>query len=124
MQQRNTKPSPGESEYPINVFERSKIRVLVVEDQRRCGHAGHTIEMEFLFDTDDELFRFGVIPDVLLADAIILLQTAHEFVAGVSGVKPLPTVRLNGSTYFVDLRLGEFRNIDDPDDRIAMERSA
>jgi len=80
------------------------------------------IELEFIFGPDDDLFRISLIPDSLLPDAIMLFQTAHEYVAKVKEANSLPTVKHNGVTYYADLQLGEFRNVDDPDDRIAMER--
>jgi hypothetical protein len=109
---------------PNTVFERSKLRATVVEDQRGCGHTGYMIELEFLYGPGEDLFRFGLVPDLVLADTIMLLQTAQEFVAKANGLHPLPTIRLDGATYYVDRRLGEFRNVDNPHDRIAMNPSA
>ena len=120
MKQRNVKPAQSASEKPINLFARSILRAIVSENPRTCGHLGHFVEVEVFLEERNEWFSVGLFTDLVLHDAIILLQQAEEFVGQTNGVRSLPTVCLDGKSYLVDRRLGEFRNVDDPSDRIEM----
>ena len=59
--------------------------------------------------------------------AIILmeaLQEATAFIAERWGPRRLPIVRLWGKRFFTDERLGELRNVDDPNERIELVQVA
>ena len=120
MKQRNVKPTQSMNEKPINLFERSILRAIVGENPRSCGHLGHFVEVEVFVEERNEWLSVALFTDRVLHDAIILLQQAEEFIGQTNGVRSLPTVCLDGKSYFVDCRLREFRNVDDPNDRIVM----
>jgi hypothetical protein len=105
------------SKDPVAVFERYGLRARVTEQPRACGHVGHLVELDLFVPSKDEWLPVGLVSDTTLQDAILLLQEAQEFVGGLSGVRLLPTVRLNDKAYFLDARLSEFRAVDNPYDR-------
>jgi hypothetical protein len=109
---------------PVSVVERYDLRVRVHEDQRPRGYSGHVLEIDLFVERDDEWVTVGLASDTMLQDAIILLQQAQQVIAKANGVTLLPTVRLNGGSYYFDARIGEFRNVDNPFDRILAERVA
>jgi hypothetical protein len=107
---------------PLAVFERDGLRARVTEQPRSCGHTGHIVELSLLFSADGEWHPIAVVGDTALRDAIILLQEVQEYVGQFNGVRELPTVRMYGTTYFFDARLGEFRNVENPNDRVGTVR--
>ncbi len=93
----------------------------VYPEELKCGCSSFVLELEKSpgFYTWKPLTSIGI---GNLQDAIILLQQAGEWIGERCGVRDLPTVRMSGASYFFDQQLGEFRNVDDPNDRIGTER--
>lgn len=120
MTQRNAKPSENEKEVPVNLFERYGLRARVSEHPRACGHTGHFVDLDMFIEPENEWLSFGIVSDTVLQDTIILLQEAQEYIGTLNGVRLLPTVRFGGKTYFLDGRLSELRNVDDPHDRVKL----
>lgn len=118
---------PTKEETPVKTFRRNGLRAHVFAKDRSCGHVGHLVEFQRYLDDEDfegerAWFPVALIFDEELRDAIILLQESQEFISKERGVKALPTVQIGGRSYFLDARLGEFRNVDDPFDVILTER--
>ncbi len=109
---------------PATVLERYDQRLRIYEELRPREQRGHFLEMDLFVERDDRWVTIGLLNDALLQDAIILLQQAQQFVAKANGITLLPTVRMNGGSYYFDARSGEFRNVDNPFDRIVTERVA
>jgi hypothetical protein len=105
---------------PFALFERSDLRAQVSDLPRGSGHAGHLVEVELFVGPQGNWLPIGVFAGTTLRDAIIVLQEAQEFLGALTGVRQLPTVRLNGGTYFLDGQLSEFRNVDNPHDRMKL----
>jgi len=120
MTQRNAKPSEDLTEVPVNLFERYGLRARVSEHPRACGHTGHFVDLEMFIEPENEWLSIGIVSDTVLEDAIILLQEAQEYIGTLSGVRLLPTVRLNGKAYFLDARLSELRAVDNPHDSMKL----
>jgi len=122
MKKRNANRTSDQKETPLFLFERYGLRASLSEHSRARGHTGHFVELEMFVETDNEWISIGLVSDTILQDAILLLQEAQEAIGKVNGVRPLPTVRVNGTSYFLDARLNELRNVDNHFDRIPMER--
>jgi hypothetical protein len=60
--------------------------------------------------------------DLDLQKVISLLQEAMPFIAERSSVCQLPIVPLWGKRYFIDERLSELRNVENPHDRMELVR--
>jgi len=108
---------------PVALFERNGLKACVSAQPRSCGHTGHHVELMLYFPSEEKWHSIGLVGDTALQDTIILLQVVQEFVGHASGVRELPTVRMQGTTYFFDVLLGEFRKVDNPLDRIVTERT-
>jgi hypothetical protein len=109
---------------PVTVLERYDLRVRIYEELRPREYRGHFLEMDLFVERDNKWVTIGRVNDATLQDAIILLQQAQQFIAKANGITLLPTVRMNGGAYYFDVRSGEFRNVDNPFDRIMTERVA
>ena len=102
----------------LNAFSRGNLRAAVREESRCCGHPGYVVDLFATVADPDEWVHIGAITDVTLQDSVIVLQEAGEFIARLTGVRPLPTVHVRGRTYFVDDRLGQLRSVDEPDEGV------
>ena len=105
---------------PENVFQRYDVRARVSKHPRSDGIAGRFVDLDL--HVDDEWVLIGMVSDTRLRETIIVLQEALEFIGKEDGVTLLHTIRAWGGAYYVDVRSGEFRNVDNPYDRIKTER--
>jgi hypothetical protein len=62
----------------------------------------------------------GMVDDIDLPSVLELLQDAAQFIADKTGVRRLPVIPLWGRKYFVDGRLAELRNTENPGDRVEL----
>jgi hypothetical protein len=115
------KPASGE---PIHTAERYGLRARVLKHPRGCGHTGYFIDLDMYVEHDRAWLPIACVSDTVMQDAIILLQQSQEFIGKAYGYPMLPTVPMDGTAYYFDRKLGEFRNVDDPHDRIVTERIA
>jgi hypothetical protein len=113
----------GSQEQPryVEEFLHDDLRVCLLAEPRDCGHAGYVVHLYLRDDRDDTWVQIGCVADVYLQTATILLQRAMESVAKLTGMRELPTVHVRGRTYFVDDRLHELRDVDNPHDRAPLE---
>ena len=124
MKQRNANRSSDQKEKQLYLFERYGLRASVSEHRRACGHTGHFVELEMFVETDDEWISIGLLSDTILQDTILVLQEAQESIGKLNGVPLHPYVRVNGTSYFYDARRNELRNVDNPFNRMPMERES
>jgi len=104
---------------PSHTITGAEVRVRAYRNPRACGHEGYLFELERLDCCEWE--PMALVFDDHLRESIVLLQRAQEWVGRLRGPRELPTVFVRDKTYFVDDRLGEMRNVDNPHDRILLK---
>lgn len=103
----------------VHEEQKGEVAVRVIEYEKKCGHPGYLIELFVRPEGASEL-PVACLGWEDLAVAIELMQAASEVVSARIGLGVLPTVRMRNKSFFVDERLSELRNVDDPQDRIAI----
>jgi hypothetical protein len=91
-------------------------KVVVREFRISCGHTGFWLEALWHDAAKERWLRLGRFREVGLQTVIDLLQ---EAVNGLDlGWRQLPAVKIGAKRYFIDERLMQLRNIDNPHDLI------
>jgi hypothetical protein len=96
------------------------VEVRITKETRNCGHLGYWLELRLHSPDDCDWIPIGLMMDLDLQKVIDWLQEAVPFIAELSGVRQLPTVSLWGKRYFIDERLSELRNVEDPHERVKL----
>ncbi len=107
-----------EEPIPCRMFVDDNLIAKVFKFPVPTGDIGYRIEVEYM--TGCEWLSIVDLRDYNVQRTIDLLQEAVEYLALHKGVRKLPAVRLWGKRYYLDERLKELRNIEDPDDRIEL----
>lgn len=104
--------------------DRHQLRVFVFRYEERnpgpFAERGHMIELYEQLP-GGRFGRLAVFSETDLQPAIVLLKEARDVVGQVSGALRLPTVSMCGSQYFIDTRLRELRDVDDPHHRVPFD---
>ncbi len=100
----------------IRSLSRDGIRVEVYHHQLRTGHFEYWFQIDLRTTQKDQWIRISTIPDGQLQTIIDLLQQALDSLD--RGWRQLRSVPIRHKTYFVDDRLMQLRNIEDPNDFI------
>jgi hypothetical protein len=111
----------------VQAYADGNVRVEVVEYLLPCGHNAYGIKGRYFVEEYDEWVPIAELRDFNADTAVSLLQKAADFVALMEhGLveerrpRQLPTLRLWGKRYFVDERLKELRNVENPHDRVQL----
>ena len=88
-----------------------------------CGRACRWLVIELLdSDTGKWTHVLSMQESRLPILLSVLGEVADYLVEDAGGPKSLPTVSLWGKRFFIDERLSELRNIDDPHDRVLLQK--
>jgi len=99
---------------------RDDYKVVAREFRVSCGHAGYWLEALWYDASNERWFQLGLFREVGLQTVIDLLQEALN---GLDpGWRQLPAVRIGKEWYFVDERLMQLRNINNPHDAIEIPK--
>ena len=111
----------------VQSYTESNVRVEVVEYTLPCGHKAYRIEGQYFVEETHKWVPIADLRDFNANTAVGLLQKAADFVASMEQglvedrrTRQLPTVRLWGKRYFIDERLEELRNVENPHDRVEL----
>jgi len=95
-------------------------KVVAREFRIPCGHAGFWLEALWYDAAKEHWFQLGLFREVGLQTVIDLLQEALN---GLDcGWRQLPAVKIGAKRYYVDERLMQLRNIDNPHDVIEVPK--
>lgn len=102
---------------------KDRVQVSLMEYPLPCGHSGYRIDLEYYVEELDRWVEIASLRDFNLDASIALLTEARQCIENLDGPEPphprrLPRVSVGGKTYFVDSRLRELRNVDNPHDRV------
>ena len=117
---------PGQSEKAPNIgtmsdirsFERDGVRVRIFRHVSKNGHFEYWFVIEQSIDKWKYWFRLAALPDGQMQTIIDLLQKSLDSLD--RGWRQLRTITLQGTSYFVDERLMQLRNVSDPNDIIEL----
>ena len=117
----NSQPEDRLEDHPIVAeIVRDDYKVIVREFRIPCGHQGFWIEALWYDTVIESWFQLGLFREVGLQTVIDLLQEALN---GLDlGWRQLPAVRIGNKWFFVDERLMQLRNIDDPHEIIEIPK--
>ncbi len=102
----------------IRSFERDGVRVQVFRHVSKNGHFEYWFVIEQSLDKWKYWFRLAALPDGQMQTIIDLLQKSLDSLD--RGWRQLRTITLQGTSYFVDERLMQLRNVSDPNDIIEL----
>jgi hypothetical protein len=125
------KPATTEESLPcVHSLAEGNVRIDVLEYQLPCGHCAYIIRGEYFVEETDTWVKIADLRDFNAEATVWLLQRAARFVAAlehglvadgeVRGPRELPTVKMFGRRFFLDERLKELRNVENPHDRIQL----
>ena len=99
---------------------RDDYKVIAREFRIPCGHAGFWLEALWYDAAKERWFQLGLFREVGLQTVIDLLQEALN---GLDcGWRQLPAVKIGAKRYYVDERLMQLRNIDNPHEVIEVPK--
>lgn len=120
MRQRKNKKPGSARELPcIHRLKKGPIQLRVLEE-KRDGQIHHLVEILVKNEDTEKAIQIGLMFWQDMQPTMQMMQEASDFIAGRSGMRPLPTVRMYGKTYFVDERLNELHNVEDVSDRLTV----
>ena len=95
---------------------RDDYKVVAREFRVPCGHVGYWLEALWYDASNDHWFQMGLFREIGLQTVIDLMQ---ETLNGLDpGWRQLPAVRIGTKWYFVDERLMQLRNMENPHDSL------
>ncbi|HEX3146813.1 MAG TPA: hypothetical protein VHR66_01855 [Gemmataceae bacterium] len=95
--------------------------IVTVEDFHLGEDVNRRVALDAYFDGDGDYYPVAVFPEDHVEATIALLIRAQEFMHSTKGVRRLPTVCMCKTQYFVDVRLRELRNVNDPNHRVPFD---
>ena len=112
-----TEQTPDLSKLPcIRSLLRDGIRIRVFRSEFRRGHFQYWFAVEQATDRKDHWLRISAMPDGQMQTIIDLLQQALDSLD--RGWRQLRSITIRDKSYYVDERLRQLRNVEDPGDFI------
>lgn len=108
----------------VSTIVNDDVKLTVSEYRKECGHPGVIVELFIQFKGQDEWMPIAIVGGEDLQNVVDLLEESVPFATERMGTLRLPTLRLWGNRYFVDERLKELRNVDNPHDRVELRKIA